>query len=68
MLVAGAVVWSFPGFIDLLTNPFNQFDPSLGTLNSITATIGGNVVFTSRANPATLFVNLPSVIEEQANL
>jgi hypothetical protein len=41
---------SIPGFIDLSTNPFNQFDPSLGTLNSITATISGNVVYTVNGN------------------
>jgi hypothetical protein len=32
--------------IDLFTNSFNQFNPSLGTLNSITATISGTVVWT----------------------
>jgi hypothetical protein len=37
---------SIPGFIDLSTNPFHQFDPSLGTLNSTTATISGNVIYT----------------------
>jgi hypothetical protein len=41
---------SIPGFIDLSTNPFNRFDPSLGTLNSVTAVIGGNVVYTVNGN------------------
>jgi hypothetical protein len=41
--------------IDLLTNPFNQFDPSLGTLNFMTATISGSVVFTNVAS-SELFV------------
>ena len=51
---------SGPGIsgIDLLTNPFNQFDPSLGTLNSITAAISGDVVFTVAFSGDLLDVNL----------
>jgi hypothetical protein len=45
------------GVVELLTNPFNQFNPSLGTLNSITATISGNVVLTVNATFSTLLVN-----------
>jgi hypothetical protein len=42
--------------IDLFTNSFNQFNPSVGTLNSITGTISGDVVWTVHNAPGFLHV------------
>jgi hypothetical protein len=45
-----------PSEIQIFTNPFNLFNPSLGELNSVDVTLSGTVVFTVAENTGYLYL------------